>query len=478
MVNLSLSSLASCVFNNSNDESSLYGFMGEGMINQVFDESTCMTFSSILPPKSPPMQSSTPVTRNSHETRVKTATRSSQTTVTVRVHHDVDTQTPRSWDQTPVLKNKIRSHEDRVSELKKQLGEYRDIQSNFVHLTTAYKELSERNNSLETQLKSLQMLLNEKDFHQPTNSTPITNLTYIPHTPVKLKNYFSVLDEDTATNAKSMEQRSNQPRLRLESDQSESDQLNATHTCQPNCEHGSIILPCCEPSLKLNESTSEPSNLIIGDSMLKHIKTRGLSNTYVKTLRGATVRHVHNTVREIDLTNVANVIVHVGTNDCSSTNYDINQLKTDFNELISHLKANIPGEVYVSGLCPRLDDPQINIRVLETNEMLKMTYSDYYIDNFKAFRCSYGVDPSKFTTHGLHLNRYGTLALIKSINDVLPILPFRRKITEHSTNTVTYRHFCGENGHNRRNCRHGQPVICWVCQLQGHKSKFCQGIQH
>ncbi|XP_033113748.1 uncharacterized protein LOC117114252 [Anneissia japonica] len=212
--------------------------------------------------------------------------------------------------------------------------------------------------------------------------------------------------------------------------------------------------------------------LIIGDSMLKHIKTRGLWNASVKTLRGYTVQQVSSALKELDVSQVKNVIVHAGTNDCSNLNYNKEELMKDYNELISSLKPRISGKVFLSGICPRLDDPHINVRVLETNEELKSRYKDDFIDNSKAFLCRYGLDASKFVYHGLHLNKYGTFALIKSLNSKIQIIRPKRNNLQESSSTYCY--FCAESGHTRRVCHHGQPVTCWSCNSVGHKSKFCE----
>ena len=34
--------------------------------------------------------------------------------------------------------------------------------------------------------------------------------------------------------------------------------------------------------------------------------------------------------------------------------------------------------------------------------------------------------------------------------------------------------YCSESGHLKKDCRHGQPVICNLCHTPGHKAKFCE----
>ncbi|XP_071963444.1 uncharacterized protein [Antedon mediterranea] len=108
--------------------------------------------------------------------------------------------------------------------------------------------------------------------------------------------------------------------------------------------------------------------------MLKHVKHRGLLNTNVKTLPGATIEHVACTIESMDLRSVSNVIVHAGTNDCGSMNFNIDKLEQDYRKLVHDLQNRISGKIYVSGICQRLDDPQLNIKVLQVNERLQSIF--------------------------------------------------------------------------------------------------------
>ncbi|XP_071963871.1 uncharacterized protein [Antedon mediterranea] len=154
-------------------------------------------------------------------------------------------------------------------------------------------------------------------------------------------------------------------------------------------------------------------------------------------------------------------------------NFKLDQLKEDFNDLMVRLRHKTSGNIYVSSICPRLDDPEINMRVLEANKMLKSVYGNCFIDHTLAFSSDQGYDASKFTRHGLHLNKYGTSTLIKSINKVVSIL-FQVKRQERTKSANVRCHYCSESGHTHRVCRHGGPVICWKCKQSGHKAKLCQ----
>ena len=360
---------------------------------------------------------------------------STQTTPTRRA--DIVLQTPTHWDLTPTLKIKVKSQDDAIADLKKQLKDLKIVHSNFAQLSTSYKELSERNQHLETQIANLRSELEEKHnvFRQPIHRcrqeiVSSSNDDY--HIPIN--NQFNGLADEHELISPSESSTS-------------SEELFASN----------------RPKLNVYPKESiECTTLIIRDSMLKHIKTNGVLETKVRTMRGATRNQVCCKINETEL-KVKDAIIHVGTNDCSLDNFTLEKFKDDYEALVTLLEHNVSGKVYISAMCQRLDDIKANEQVKMANEMLKSVFKHHFIDH------------TRYLNSGLHLNIKGTTTLLRSIHSVIPILKYSKDSKgQRSTATNVCCYYCNEPGHVSHVCRHRNPVTCWNCRKNGHKAKFCK----
>ena len=104
-----------------------------------------------------------------------------------------------------------------------------------------------------------------------------------------------------------------------------------------------------------SSSTPAKKTLLIGDSLFKGIKTRGLrDDTKVLTIRGAmTNRITYDFLMKYDFTDFKNVIVYVGGNDASAKS-DLSTLHDDMATAIAYLKERYKGlNVYQCTVGPR-----------------------------------------------------------------------------------------------------------------------------
>lgn len=210
------------------------------------------------------------------------------------------------------------------------------------------------------------------------------------------------------------------------------------------------------------EKNSVQKNIIIGSSVVKGIKTRGLHNCDVLTNRGAHIPHITDIVMTKDLSNYKNIIVQVGGNDIAHHG-NIQTFLEDYESLLYALRAygNKDSNIIVSGLLPRSD-----VSVYEANhELMNLCkFLDViFIDQLQSFR-GYQDYPNSFYFgyDGIHLNRKGTSMLLRNMNTVIGILkrqPFCDK--------------CGEQNHTTNTCRFENRLKCFKCNHYGHKIKNC-----
>ena len=86
----------------------------------------------------------------------------------------------------------------------------------------------------------------------------------------------------------------------------------------------------------------ETTTMIIGSSLLKYIKTRGLAKgVKVRTMRGAKTYDVRAAIEKTNLSGVKNVILQVGGNDASE-NRDPEAIENDLVETVRAIHRNSP----------------------------------------------------------------------------------------------------------------------------------------
>ncbi|XP_033100349.1 uncharacterized protein LOC117103829 [Anneissia japonica] len=193
-------------------------------------------------------------------------------------------------------------------------------------------------------------------------------------------------------------------------------------------------------------SPSNYTTLLIGDSIVRDIREKGLQGTKVICMRGAKTLDVLNKLKNVE--DFSTIIIHVGTNDCN--NNDQMELGINhYNEMINSLRCRIPeANLVLSTVCPRVDNPEHQKRVETFNmnimNLVNSTENCKLLDNDEAFTLRNGnIVERSLNGGGLHLSKEGTRALLHNINVIHTIIP------SHSSNRNTRRPLHSRNQHHR-----------------------------
>ena len=165
-------------------------------------------------------------------------------------------------------------------------------------------------------------------------------------------------------------------------------------------------------------------SLLIGDSLIRDIDQDKLIKTTIKHIPGAkvsdVVQHLH---EDMDCDGpLGNVIVCVGTNDCSDHVADLDEIADSFEAMVAELNSKVesPKNVVVSSIPPRKDDPKSQERVETLNKSLESIArrtGATFIDNERSFRLADNEinDGYLLMSDRLHLSRQGTNKLAKNL---------------------------------------------------------------
>ena len=351
-------------------------------------------------------------------------------------------------------------------------------------------------NHLETKCKALSCSLCNEQYHKaciglkPTAKPTIWLCSTCKEIPSLVKGLSSLV-QDQQKEIKAL-QEENRTLAELVGEQKA--MLDSMHADSVKDDH-ELNQGLVEPAID-NETAEVSANryIIVGDSMIKNIEERGLTDTDVSCLPGARVKDVHEELKQVDVSTLEGVIIHAGTNDCVS-NTKLKDGKKDFENLVKELKGRAPvADIVVSTVCPRLDANAQ--RATEMNTHIRSTARKYnckVVDNEKNFRSRDYINPRD----KLHLNKAGTRYLLMNIS-----ASCKRKIVKGrhqelsarpgkpNRDTVSHRHqgrrddnhghgrdantkrclFCGEKNHVKKNCRHGKSISCFNGGEAGHKS--------
>lgn len=264
--------------------------------------------------------------------------------------------------------------------------------------------------------------------------------------------------------------------------------------------------------------------LLIGDSIIRDINERGLTETTVKCIRGGNVSEIHESLKSSDLQKYSQFIIHGGTNDCTSEHKQEAAI-ANYEKLVDDLNRKAPGAKKVlSTICPRTDSAKHQKLVDRLNSKIRdlaRNKSCGLVDNDNTFKRD---NESVLDRKGLHLSKQGTRQLLRNMNDVCAIIkprqqsaPATKRVAKPETtakrsrvsrprpapcdsrrrparysrdgrrlNDSDRRHnvrntqrftrwnrrgcyFCGEQNHQQKDCRFGKPVECYACGELGHK---------
>ena len=160
---------------------------------------------------------------------------------------------------------------------------------------------------------------------------------------------------------------------------------------------------------------NNPSVLVMGDSMLKHLSQQKISRSTnakvkVKSFSGATIIDMKDHVKPGLRTNPDNVILHIGTNDIRSKEAPV--IVDQLVELCDQIKKSNPKtKVSISEIIKRDDNEVFQTKVDEVNKLLKVNFSKSQISVLGHAN----IDKRGLNRYGLHLNRSGTSLLAKNL---------------------------------------------------------------
>lgn len=238
--------------------------------------------------------------------------------------------------------------------------------------------------------------------------------------------------------------------------------------------------------------------LIIGDSILKGIQTRGLNHdVIVKTLRGKKVKDVFDVLRSNSnlqrsshklqdrqergsnlLDDVRTVVLYVGGNDVASGK-SATTVGSEYSDLVSYLQQK-GCDVKVCTVCPRKDvdverlNEELANMAEETNAQL--------IDCGRSFVTGNGLAvPIFYMRDGIHLSKLGTSNLLRLINTAVVILKARDYSTlparpTQNVQDTGYRYDSRYSAWQQTDYRSSdrQKPWCNICGLTNHETRFCR----
>jgi lysophospholipase L1-like esterase len=151
--------------------------------------------------------------------------------------------------------------------------------------------------------------------------------------------------------------------------------------------------------------------------MTKHINGRKLSKSHKvisKSFSGATIEDLEHHVKPSLKYKPDNIIIHAGTNNLRKDNQ--NEIKNNLDKLVSGIKTELPSvDIAISSVIRRSDNPALNSKILEVNNILK-TYCGQ--NNFD-FINNDNIREQFLNTGGLHLIPRGIQTLASNVRNYI-----------------------------------------------------------
>ena len=189
------------------------------------------------------------------------------------------------------------------------------------------------------------------------------------------------------------------------------------------------------------------SRLLVGDSMVKHIKY--LNDTDIVSFRGAKVedlsKMLKNEAWKMQLMQYSTVLLFVGTNNIEGDLSKEHMCK--YKELVSSLKAlNPTWSIVLSSILPRPRDDEVNgYKVILMNYLLKKHSSSWgatFIPSYKLFMYKGHISKEYYCMQHydrIHLNNSGVLRIRQYVQQKLSECGNRPNHLVHGSTTSYFR---------------------------------------
>ena len=233
--------------------------------------------------------------------------------------------------------------------------------------------------------------------------------------------------------------------------------------------------------------------LLIGDSILKGINSRGLkTDVKICSRSGASINDMLNEISIYDMNSFANIIICIGGNDCSR-GMDAKSFEDKYDQLIGIIRSkNTDCNIYISKIVPRGDTDVSAFNrsitcVVDHWEALRVWCIDGSYDLF--FGQNQLPSTRYFTEDGIHLSYSGTKRLLDAWNRHVPIVEdfgfcvFKSKYQKTSRpegSTGNYHHNRSTYRRSRQGYqgqRRGNTRRCYGCSMPGHILEECWHTQ-
>ena len=183
---------------------------------------------------------------------------------------------------------------------------------------------------------------------------------------------------------------------------------------------------CLPTKSARKESSSSGKLLLIGDSILNGINTKGLVKGVQKHSKGgATVKDLLEDISVYDMRNIETCIIYVGGNDCAN-NMDTDTFVDTYDQLISIIKASNPScKIYLCEIAPRGD-----VDVTEFNRSIEKLLKHwgrqnvYRVSNTHGYFLDKNYIPTRryYSSDGIHLSHSGVKRLLDAMNTSVKIV--------------------------------------------------------
>ena len=167
-----------------------------------------------------------------------------------------------------------------------------------------------------------------------------------------------------------------------------------------------------------NDVRKPKGTLLIGGSIIRDINKRRFEcDTDPMCIRGGKVNDISSAILHLpENTNLENIIIQVGSNDCVSDDFDKDTFREEYCALVE-IARSASDNVVISGICPRLDDKDGHISA--GNRILSKIAHDenlYFVDNDSCYRMkNKSINMRLYHKDGVHLNLSGSYKLAENI---------------------------------------------------------------